>query len=903
MPKYVYFFGAGKAEGDASMKKELGGKGANLAEMTNLGIPVPPGFTVTTEACLEYQKTGTFPKGMMDEVRKHMSRLEKAMGRIFGREKPLLISVRSGAPISMPGMMDTVLNLGLNENTLEALAQESSQPRFVYDSYRRLIHMFGDVVMDLHKDEFEKILTSMKKEKGVSFDTELSTEDLKKLIKQYKKLYKDEIGEDFPDDPWEQLERAIKAVFDSWSNPRAVTYRKLNNITEEMGTAVNAQSMVFGNLNDNSATGVAFTRHPATGEDVFYGEYLVNAQGEDVVAGTRTPQPINLVNKVSDDQQTLEELMPKVYRKIEKIRNKLDTHYREMQDIEFTIQDGKLFILQTRTGTRTANAAVKIATDYLKRGMIREEEALMRIDTTFIDQLLHPQLDPDVTYEVVATGLPAGPGAAVGKAVFDAETAEKWAGEGEKVILVRNETTPDDIGGMDASQGFLTAFGGMTSHAALVARGMGKTCVVGCSELKIDYDKREANLNGHKLKEGDWITLAVGTKGEVILGQLPLIDPQFTGDFGRILRLADKHRRLKIRTNADTPKDAKQAREFGAEGIGLTRTEHMFFEGDRIKVMQQMILADDEESRRKALEKLRPLQQGDFEGIFEAMDGLPVTIRLLDPPLHEFLPHTDEDQKELADEAGVPFESLKSAVDDLREQNPMLGHRGCRLSITYPEIAEMQVAAIIGAACNCKKRGIKVIPEIMIPLIGHVNELSYLEKITRRVAKDVMKDAGIDIDYLVGSMIEIPRAALTADEVASVAEFFSFGTNDLTQMGFGFSRDDIGSFLPDYLEKGVLTKDPFQTLDKSGIGQLIEIACTKGRETRPDLKLGICGEHGGDPDSIDFCHRIRLDYVSCSPFRVPIARLAAAQAALREEGEKLLTKTAKVDLSKLSSLV
>ena len=889
MPKYVYFFGDGKAEGDAKMKMELGGKGANLAEMSNLGIPVPPGVTISTTACKEYQRDGSFPKGLMGEVRESMKRVEKSMGRTFGSgPKPLLVSVRSGAPISMPGMMDTVLNLGMTSETIDALIAETDNPRFVYDSYRRLIHMFGDVVMGVSKEHFEEILSGLKEEKGVKFDTDLSADDLKELISRYKALYSERLGEEFPDDAWEQLEKGIRAVFDSWNTQRAVTYRKLNNITEAMGTAVNVQTMVYGNLNDNSATGVAFTRNPATGDNVFYGEYLVNAQGEDVVAGVRTPEPVNDANKVEDEQVTLESLMPEVYRQLVGIRDKLDAHYRDMQDIEFTIQDGRLFMLQTRSGKRTANAAVIIALDYLDEGKISEEEALMRVETTFIDQLLHPQLDPEAKYEPVATGLPAGPGAAVGQVVFDAATAEAWAKQGKKVVLVRNETTPDDIGGMDASQGILTALGGMTSHAALVARGMGKTCIVGCSKLKIDFKKRVATIGGHELKEGDWMTLAVGKKGEVILGKLPLIDPQFTGAFGRILELADKHRRLNVRTNADTPKDAKQAREFGAEGIGLTRTEHMFFEEDRIPKMQRMILSSDETARRAALEKLKPLQQGDFEGIFEAMDGLPVTIRLLDPPLHEFLPHLDEEEKiaELAGEMGISADELKKKIADLHELNPMLGHRGCRLSITYPEIAEMQAAAIIGAACACKKRGIDARPEIMIPLAGHVKELTYLEPIIRRVAAEEMKAAGIEVEYMVGTMIEIPRAALTADEIAGVAEFFSFGTNDLTQMGFGFSRDDIGSFIYDYLDKGVLPKDPFQTLDQDGIGQLVDMACRKGREARPGIKLGICGEHGGDPDSIDFCHRVGLNYVSCSPFRVPIARLAAAQAAIREKKKK-----------------
>jgi len=884
MPKYVYFFGDGVAEGDATMKMELGGKGANLAEMTRMGIPVPPGFTITTTACKEYQKTKAFPEGMMNEVHEHMYRLEDSMGRVFGGScNPLLVSVRSGAPISMPGMMDTVLNLGLNEMTLGALAADVSDPRFVFDSYRRFIQMFGNVVRGIKHEAFEEILNNLKMNRGILLDTGLTIDDLKELIRRYKSAYERRLGEKFPEKTWDQLEASIRAVFDSWGNPRAVTYRKLNNITEEMGTAVNVQAMVFGNLNDNSATGVAFTRHPATGEDVFYGEYLVNAQGEDVVAGTRTPQPINEINKVSDDQVTLESLMPENYQELISIRDKLDEHYRDMQDVEFTIQDGRLFMLQTRAGKRTANAAVKIALDYLDNKMIDEQEALMRVETTFIDQLLHAQLDPNAEYEAIATGLPAGPGAAVGQAVFSAATAEAWADENKKVILVRNETTPDDIGGMSASQGILTAHGGMTSHAALVARGMGKICIVGCGDLQIDFRKREATIGEHTIKEGDTITLAVGNKGEVILGELPLVPPQFTGDFGRILELADRHRRLKVRANADTPGDATQAREFGAEGIGLCRTEHMFF-GERIPKMLKMILASDERSRQAALSELLPLQQKDFEGIFEAMDSLPVTIRLLDPPLHEFLPQQDKEIRELAKQIGITFDRFKTKVGNLREVNPMLGHRGCRLSISYPRIAETQVAAIIGAACECKKRDINAIPEIMVPLIGHVNELHFLKDIIQRVAERVMNRHRVHIDYTIGTMIEIPRAALTADEIAREAEFFSFGTNDLTQMAFGFSRDDIGSFLPDYLEKEILPKDPFQTLDQDGIGLLVEMACRKGRKSRPRIKLGICGEHGGDPDSIDFCHRVGLDYISCSPFRVPIARLAAAQAAIREKG-------------------
>jgi pyruvate,orthophosphate dikinase len=884
--KFVYFFGGDQTEGEAAMKGELGGKGANLAEMTKLHIPVPPGFTITCQTCLLYQEQGSLPPEVMDQVRENITRVEKIMGQTFGGESnPLLFSVRSGAPISMPGMMDTVLNLGLNKHSIQGLIKKSGSPRFVYDSYRRFIQMFGDVVKGIPHDTFESLLSNLKFEAGAQLDTDLNEDHLKELISRYKDAYKREIGEEFPENPYDQLEQSIEAVFGSWNNPRAIKYRSLNRIPNDIGTAVNVQTMVFGNFNTNSGTGVAFTRNPATGEDVFYGEYLMNAQGEDVVAGIRTPQPINFFNKADDSQKTLEELMPGVYEQLDKIRQALDNHYRDMQDIEFTIQDGELYILQTRSGKRTALAAIKIALDYLRNGMIDEEEALMRVETTFIDQLLHKQIDPEHEYKPIATGLPAGPGAAVGQVVFDADQAVAWHKKGMKVILVRNETTPEDISGMSAAEGILTAMGGMTSHAALVARGMGKTCIVGCSALKIDLPSRTAAVGRETIKEGDTITLAVGKRGEVIMGEVPLVEAKFSGDFGELLSIADRHRRLAVRANSDTIKDSKQARQFGAEGIGLCRTEHMFFEGDRINAVREMILAENVDSRKRALDKLLPLQQGDFEGIFEAMDGLPVTIRLLDPPLHEFLPRTDHEMDELAQKSGIGIDVLRRSANRLHEVNPMLGHRGCRLLITFPEICEMQTRAIIGAAIEVAKRGVKVHPEIMVPLVGHVNEILYLKKIICRIADEMIKNSELKLTYMVGTMIEVPRAAVTADEIAAEAQFFSFGTNDLTQMGFGFSRDDIGTFLPEYRDLEILPQDPFENLDQKGIGTLMKWAVEKGRATRPDLKIGLCGEHGGDPSSIEFCHRIGLNYVSCSPFRVPIARLAAAQAAIRNKPE------------------
>jgi len=874
--KYVYFFGGGKAEGRADMKDILGGKGANLAEMTNLGIPVPPGFTISTEVCDYYYKHGEkYPEGLEEEVESHLKRLEEITGKKFGdKENPLLVSVRSGAAISMPGMMDTVLNLGLNDEVVEGVAKLTNNERFAWDSYRRFIQMFGNVVMGIDHDKFEKVLEAQKKKKEVTLDTELDTDDLKEVVKQYKKLYKEETGEDFPQEPKEQLWKAINAVFGSWNNERAIKYREINEIKGLLGTAVNVQTMVFGNMGNDSGTGVAFSRNPSTGEKKFYGEFLMNAQGEDVVAGIRTPE-------------TLEDMkrdMPEIYEQLSEIKDKLEKHYKDMQDMEFTIEKGKLYMLQTRTGKRTAQAAVKIAVDMVKEGLIDKETAIMRVSPNQLDQLLHPMIDPKAKVEVIAKGLPASPGAAVGQIVFTAQEAEEEAAKGKDVILVRVETSPEDIGGMNAAQGILTARGGMTSHAAVVARGMGKCCVVGCSDVHI-MNENECEISGIKFKKGDWITLN-GTTGEVIKGKVELVEPEPTGDFAELMQWADDIRRLRVRTNADTPKDAKNARRLGAEGIGLCRTEHMFFEGNRIDAVREMILAEDVEGRKKALAKLLPMQQGDFEGIFKEMNGLPVTIRLLDPPLHEFLPKKDDEIEALAKDMGVSVETLKKKVESLTEFNPMLGHRGCRLGITYPEIYEMQVEAIIRAACNMKKKGVVVEPEIMIPLVGTVKELSILRDLTEKTSDRVMKEEGVEVKYLVGTMIEIPRAALVADKIAEVGEFFSFGTNDLTQMTFGYSRDDAGVFLPEYINKGILEKDPFQVLDQEGVGQLIQMGIERGRKTRPKLKVGICGEHGGEPSSVEFCHRVGMNYVSCSPFRVPIARLAAAQAVVREKQSK-----------------
>jgi len=880
--KYVYFFGDGKAEGTGEMKSLLGGKGANLAEMTSIGLPVPAGFTITTEVCSEfYDNDRNYPPTLKEEVDLNMRKIEELMGKKFGDPKnPLLVSVRSGARASMPGMMDTILNLGLNDVTIRGIIDQSGDERFAYDAYRRFVQMYSNVVMGMDGSILEHILERKKEEEGVDLDTELSAADWKELVTTFKGKIREVLGRDFPEDPQEQLWGAIGAVFGSWMNQRAITYRKLNNIPAEWGTAVNIQSMVFGNMGNNCATGVAFTRDPSTGDNYFYGEYLVNAQGEDVVAGIRTPQPLSKTKK-KDGVQSMEEVLPECYQQLVKIRAILEKHYVDMQDIEFTIEKGRLYMLQTRTGKRTARAAVKIAVDMVKEGLIDEKAAVLRVMPSQLDQLLHPSLDPKAPRKVIAKGLPASPGAASGEVVFTADEAEVAAKIGLKVILVRIETSPEDIHGMHAAQGILTARGGMTSHAAVVARGMGKCCVAGCGEIKVDYSTNEFTVNGIEVKKGDIITLD-GSTGEVMLGLVPTVPPQLTGDFGTLMGWVDKFKTLKVRTNADTPADARTAREFGAEGIGLTRTEHMFFEADRIAAVREMILADSVEARKKALAKILPMQKGDFKGIFTEMKGLPVTIRLLDPPLHEFLPHETKDIEALAQTMGVSAQTLMSKVDYLHEFNPMLGHRGCRLGITYPEIYDLQVQAIMEAACELtKNEGFSLVPEIMIPLVATVSELKTLRENAVRVCEEVMERYGVRVEYLVGTMIELPRAALTADEIAREAEFFSFGTNDLTQTTFGLSRDDAGKFLPQYVEEGLLPDDPFVTLDQDGVGQLVIMGCEKGRSTRPGIKLGICGEHGGDPDSVVFCHKIGLDYVSCSPFRVPIARLAAAHAALK----------------------
>ncbi len=885
--KYVYFFAANQSEGKADMKNLLGGKGANLAEMCNIGVPVPPGFTISTEVCTEYYKNDRqYPAALKAQVEEAIAKTEKVLGKKFGDPKnPLLFSVRSGARVSMPGMMDTVLNLGINDEITNGLAELSGNSRFAWDSFRRFVQMYGDVVLDMKpvnkedEDPFEVIIENKKKAKGVKEDTQLTTEDLKELVSEFKAAIKEATGHDFPEDPMEQLWGAVGAVFGSWMNDRAIRYRSINGIPGEWGTAVNVQSMVYGNMGDDCGTGVAFTRDPATGNKIFYGEYLINAQGEDVVAGIRTPQPVNEATKSEASQKTLEEVMPQPYKDLVDIYHKLEQHYKDMQDIEFTIQQGKLWMLQTRNGKRTAAAAVRIAVEMVEEGLIDKNTAIKRVEPGQLDQLLHPMFDPDATTNVIAQGLPASPGAATGKIVFHAEDAEAWVEKGEDVILVRIETSPEDIGGMHVAKGILTSRGGMTSHAAVVARGMGTCCVAGCSAIEISYKNSTMTVNGQVFKEGDWISLD-GSKGEVIEGKVPTIEPELSGNFGTLMEWADEVRAINVRTNADTPHDAEVARNFGAQGIGLCRTEHMFFEGDRIKAVREMILADDEAGRRAALAKLLPYQRDDFYGIFKAMHDLPVTIRTLDPPLHEFLPHDEENQQEMADEMGVSLEVVKAKVESLNEFNPMLGHRGCRLGITYPEITEMQARAIIEAACDLKNEGVNALPEIMIPLIGTKAELKDQKNVVVATAEKVMEEKGVKVDYMVGTMIEIPRAALTADEVAEEAEFFSFGTNDLTQMGFGYSRDDAGKFLKEYINKGILPDDPFQTLDQSGVGQLVEIGVSKGRKTKPNLKVGICGEHGGDPRSVDFCHRVGMNYVSCSPFRVPIARLAAAQAQL-----------------------
>lgn len=887
--KFVYTFGAGKAEGRADMKILLGGKGANLAEMNAIGVPVPAGFTISTVVCAAYYANkGQYSEEVKKQVKDGVQSVEKVMGALFGnKDNPLLLSVRSGAPASMPGMMDTVLNLGLNDITVQGIIQQSGNERFGWDSYRRFVQMYGDVVMDLkpqskeEEDPFEIIIERMKHERHVEMDTDLTASDLKELVAQFKAEIKAKTGKDFPTDPWEQLWGSISAVFSSWNNPRAMKYRKLNNIPAEWGTAVNVQAMVYGNMGDDCATGVAFTRDPATGERKFYGEYLINAQGEDVVAGVRTPQPVNESTRSDVSQKTLEKVMPEPYKELVAIYQKLEDHYSDMQDIEFTIQRGRLWMLQTRNGKRTAAAAVRIAVEMVREGMIDKKTAVMRVAPDQLDQLLHPTFDPKAEKKVITKGLPASPGAATGKIVFHADEAEEWFDRGEDVILVRIETSPEDIGGMNVAKGILTARGGMTSHAAVVARGMGTCCVAGCGDIKINYKTKTMTVGTGVYKEGDWISLD-GSEGTVLEGKVATVDPKLSGNFGELMSWADEFRKLKVRTNSDTPHDSEIARNFGAEGIGLCRTEHMFFEGDRIKAVREMILADDEAGRRKALDKLLPYQRDDFYGIFKVMQGLPVTIRTLDPPLHEFLPHEEANQQEMATEMGITLAEVKEKVESLHEFNPMLGHRGCRLGITYPEITEMQARAIIEAACQLKSEGLSVLPEIMIPLIGTRAELANQKEVVMKIAEKVMQEKGVKVEYLVGTMIEIPRAALTADEVAEEAQFFSFGTNDLTQMSFGFSRDDAGKFLAEYDKKGILADDPFQTLDQTGVGQLIEMAVKKGRSVKPDLKTGICGEHGGDPRSVEFCHRVGLNYVSCSPYRVPIARLAAAQAALRD---------------------
>lgn len=885
MNQYVYSFGDGQADGNSSMRELLGGKGMNLADMSSIGLPVPPGFTITTEVCKAfYDNNRNYPDGLTDQVTAALHLLEKRMGKVFGdADNPLLVSVRSGAPVSMPGMMDTVLNLGLNDQTIAGIIRQSDDPRFAYDSYRRFIQMYANVVMGMDSAILEHILEQKKTTCGVELDTQLGADDLKQLVAQFKDSCKQTLGQEFPEDPMEQLWGAVGAVFGSWMNPRAVTYRKLNGIPQHWGTAVSVQAMVFGNMGDDCATGVAFTRDPSTGENYFYGEYLVNAQGEDVVAGIRTPQPINRTKQTDDSLPAMEEVMPESYRQLVKIRETLEQHYRDMQDIEFTIEKGKLYMLQTRTGKRTAHAAIRIAVEMVNEGLISDREAVLRIDPNQLDQLLHPSLDPNAPKQLIAKGLPASPGAASGVVVFSADEAEEMARLKKDVILVRVETSPEDIHGMHAARGILTARGGMTSHAAVVARGMGKCCVSGCGSIKIDYEKQQLTTeSGLLVKRGEAITLD-GTSGEVLLGTVPKIEPKVSGDFATLMKWADSFRRMKVRTNADTPYDSKVARDFGAEGIGLCRTEHMFFEGDRIQTVRAMILARDLEGRKRALDKILPMQKSDFIGIFRAMKGYPVTIRLLDPPLHEFLPQNDDDVAELAHAVGIRFSEVKAHVEALHEFNPMLGHRGCRLAITYPEVYDMQVKAIMEAACELvKNEGFDIIPEIMIPLVAHVNELRILRANAVRVADAVCQLYGVKVNYQIGTMIELPRAALTADAIAQEADFFSFGTNDLTQTTYGLSRDDAGYFLPDYVERGVLKKDPFVALDQRGVGQLVRIGFEKGRTTRPDLKVGICGEHGGEPSSVIFCHNIGLDYVSCSPYRVPVARLAAAHAALME---------------------
>lgn len=871
--KYVYLF----SEGDSSMKNLLGGKGVNLCEMTKIGVPVPQGFIVSTEACNQYYEDGrNLAASIEQEIYETMSKLESITGKQFGgKNNPLLVSVRSGARVSMPGMMDTILNLGLNDEVVEVISKSTNNERFAYDSYRRFIQMFSDVVMGIEKKSFEHLMDQMKEKKGVKLDTELDANDLKELVKQFKEHYKKEKGEEFPSDPKKQLIEAVVAVFRSWNNPRAIVYRRMNDYPSSWGTAVNVQEMVFGNKGEQSGTGVAFSRNPSTGENKIFAEYLMNAQGEDVVAGIRTPEPI----------ETLEKRNPAIYKEFMDIVEKLEKHYKDMQDMEFTIEEGKLYFLQTRNGKRTAQAALKIAVDLVEEKLINKEEAILKVEPKQLDTLLHPTFDPQVIKNStpITKGLPASPGAATGKIAFTAQEAKERAANGEQVVLVRLETSPEDIEGMVAAQGVLTVRGGMTSHAAVVARGMGTCCVAGCGDIKIDEEAKTLEVNGKTYIANDYISID-GSTGNVYGEQIKTVAPEISGYFETFMTWADEIRKLRVRTNADTPKDAEQAIKFGAEGIGLCRTEHMFFEADRIPVVREMIVSKTEEQRRAALEKLLPMQRKDFEGLYEAMQGHPVTIRFLDPPLHEFLPHKDEEIKELAKEMGLTFEELKSTVEDLHEFNPMMGHRGCRLSVSYPEIAEMQTRAVIEAAINVNKnKGLNVIPEIMIPLVGEIKELKYVKDVVVKTAEKVMEEKGVKLEYMVGTMIEIPRAALTADEIAKEAEFFSFGTNDLTQMTFGFSRDDAARFLADYYDKQIYESDPFARIDETGVGQLVQIAVEKGKKTRPNIKLGICGEHGGDPSSIEFCHNVGLNYVSCSPFRVPVARLAAAQAQVKNK--------------------
>ena len=870
--KYVYLF----SEGNANMRELLGGKGANLAEMTNIGLPVPQGFTITTEACTQYYEDGEkINDEIQAQIMEYVGKLEEITGKKFGdKENPLLVSVRSGARASMPGMMDTILNLGLNEDVVKVLAEKSGNPRWAYDCYRRFIQMYSDVVMEVGQKYFEELIDKMKADRGVTQDVELTADDLKELAEQFKAEYKEKVGADFPTDPVDQMMGAVKAVFRSWNNPRAIVYRRMNDIPGSWGTAVNVQSMAFGNMGDDCGTGVAFTRNPATGEKKLMGEFLTNAQGEDVVAGVRTPMPI----------QEMAEKFPEAFAQFEQVCKTLEDHYRDMQDMEFTVEHGKLYMLQTRNGKRTAAAALKIACDLVDEGMIDEKKAVSMIDPRNLDTLLHPQFDPEALKKATPVGnaLPASPGAACGKIVFTADDAKEWAARGEKVVLVRLETSPEDIEGMVASQGILTVRGGMTSHAAVVARGMGTCCVSGCGAIKMDEANKQFELSGKVYHEGDWLSLD-GSTGNIYGEAIPTVDASIGGEFGRIMAWADKYRQMKVRTNADNPRDAKQAMKFGAEGIGLCRTEHMFFEADRIPAIRQMICSDTVEQREAALAKLEPMQQGDFEAMYEAMEGNPITIRFLDPPLHEFVPTEEKDIELLAKTQGKTVDEIKAIISSLHEFNPMMGHRGCRLAVTYPEIAEMQTEAVIKAAINVNKAhpDWNIVPEIMIPLVGEVKELKYVKSVVVATADEIIKAAGSNMTYKVGTMIEIPRAALTADEIAKEAEFFSFGTNDLTQMTFGFSRDDAGKFLDAYYEKKIYESDPFARLDQTGVGRLIEMAAKLGRQTRPDLKLGICGEHGGDPSSVEFCHNTGLDYVSCSPFRVPIARLAAAQAAIK----------------------